>query len=84
MFPLVFSLLHKRDIATYNRFFTLLKDIASKHNLNFLPEKLVLTPNAARNAATDTFPTAEQQGCLFHYAEAIWRKTRECGLQTDY
>jgi len=38
MFPLVFSLLPGRDTATYNKFFTLLKDIASRHNFNFIPE----------------------------------------------
>jgi hypothetical protein len=43
MFLLVFSLLPKRHTATYKRFFTLLKNIASRHNFNFLPEKLVLT-----------------------------------------
>ena len=60
MFPLVFSLLPKRDIATYNRFFTLLKDIASRHNLNFSTRRVSLDFEcASRNAATDTFPTAE-------------------------
>ena len=38
-----FFTLHKRHTATYKRFFTLLNNIASRHNFNFLPEKLVLT-----------------------------------------
>jgi len=85
MLRLVFSVLPKRYIATYNRFFTLLKDMASRHNLNFSPRRVSLDlESASRNAATYTFPTAELQSCLFHYAKAIWRKTQECGLQTDY
>jgi hypothetical protein len=75
MFPLVFSLLPKRDTATYNRFFTLHRILPADTTSTFLPQEL---------AATYTFPTAELQGCLFHYAKAIWRKTQECGLQTDY
>ena len=39
-FPLVFSLLPKRDTATYNRFFTLLKNIAIRHNFNFSPTRV--------------------------------------------
>ena len=84
MFPLVFSLLPKRDTATYNRFFTLLKDIASRHNLNFSTRVSLDFECASRNAATDTFPTAELYGCLFHYLKTIWRKTQEGGLQTAY
>ena len=85
MLPLVFSLLPKKDTATYNRFVAILKDIASRHNLNFSPTRVSLDFEcASRNAAAYTFPTTELQGCLFNYAKAIWRKTQECGLQTDY
>ena len=44
MFPLVFSLLPKRDTATYNRFFAILKDIASRHNLNLSPRRAACLP----------------------------------------
>ena len=85
MLRLVFFVLPKRYIATYNRFVTLLKDIASRHNLNFSPRRVSLDlACVSRNPATYTFPTAELQGCLFHYGKVIWRKTQEFGLQTDY
>ena len=85
MFALVFSLLPKRDTATYNIFFTLLKDIASRHNLNFSPRRVSLDFEcASRNAATDTFPTAELYGYLFHYVKTIWRKTQVGRLQTAH
>ena len=85
MFPLVFSLLPKRDTATYNIFFTLLKDIASRHSLNFSPRRVTLYFEcASRNAATDTFSSADLLRFLFHYAKTIWRKTPYGGLQTAY
>jgi hypothetical protein len=66
-------------------FFTLLKDIASRHNLNFSPRRVSLNFEcASRNAATDTFPSAELLRFLFHYAKTIWRKIQYCGLQTAY
>lgn len=39
---------------------------------------------ASRNAVSHVFPNAELKGCLFHYAKAIWKKTQEYGLQTQY
>ena len=84
MLRLVFFVLLKRYFATYNIFVTLLKDIASRHTLYFSPRRVSLNLEcASRNAATYTFPTAELQGCLFHYGKAIWRKNQECGLPID-
>lgn len=85
MFPLVYSLLPKRDTATYVRLFTLLKQIANRQNINFEPNSVSLDFEcASRNAVTQIFPAAELKGCLFHYTKAIWKKTQECGLQTEY
>jgi hypothetical protein len=71
--------------ATYNRLFTLLKDIASRHSLNFSPRRVTLYFEcASRNAATDTFSSADLLRFLFHYAKTIWRKTPYGGLQTAY
>ena len=85
MFPLVYSLLPQRNADTYNRLFTLLKDIATRHNFNFSPDYINLDFEcASRNASLQVFPNAQLKGCLFHYAKAIWKKTQEYGLQTDY
>ncbi|XP_060070749.1 uncharacterized protein LOC132550676 [Ylistrum balloti] len=85
MFPFMYSLLPKRDTNTYNRLFTLLKDIAVRHNLDFSPCTVNLDFEcASRNAVTQTLPAAELKGCLFHYTSTIWEKTQEYGLQTDY
>jgi hypothetical protein len=72
MLPLVFSLQLKRDTATYNRLFAILKDIASRNNLNFSPRRVSFDLECvSRNAAAYTFPPTELQGFLFHYAKAI-------------
>ncbi|XP_076071644.1 uncharacterized protein LOC143043030 [Mytilus galloprovincialis] len=85
MFPLVYSLLPQRDAECYIRLFNLLKNIANQHNLNFHPNKVSLDFEcASRNAVSHVFPNAELKGCLFHYAKAIWKKTQEYGLQTQY
>ncbi|KAK3103968.1 hypothetical protein FSP39_023329 [Pinctada imbricata] len=85
MFPLVYSLLPKRDTATYTRFFTLFKDLATRHNQQLTPTTINLDfESASRNAATQAFPNVQLKGCLFHFTKAIWRKTQSLGMQVDY
>jgi hypothetical protein len=36
------------------------------------------------NAAGEQFPGIEHQGCLFHFAQAIYRKVQELGFATAY
>ena len=84
MFPLVFTLLPKRDKHTYNRLFTLLKEICQRHNQTFSPTSVSLDFEcASRSATVEAFQAAELKGCLFHYCKAIWKKTQEFGLQRD-
>ncbi|XP_063442112.1 uncharacterized protein LOC134722421 [Mytilus trossulus] len=74
-----------RDAEYYIRFFNLLKNIANQLYLNFHPNKVSLDFEcASRNAVSHVFPNAELKGSLFHYAKAIWKKTQEYGLQTQY
>ena len=35
-------------------------------------------------AIRDVFPTASIKGCVFHFTQAVWRKTQELGLKTTY
>ena len=56
MLRLVFSVLPKRYIATYNRFYTLLKDISSRHTINFSPRRVSLDLEyASCNALLSSF-----------------------------
>lgn len=85
MFPLVFTLLPKREIDTYIRLFNHLQYICRRHNQILSPTSVSLDFEcASRNAVVETFPTAELKGCLFHYCKVIWKKTHECGLERDY
>ena len=31
-----------------------------------------------------SFPTATVKGCFYHFAQAIWRKIQQLGLQVSY
>ena len=39
---------------------------------------------AALNALEQNFPTAELQGCFFHFGQAIWRQIQALGFQHRY
>ena len=39
---------------------------------------------ASLNALKQNFPTAELQGCFFHFRQAIWRQIRGLGFQHRY
>ena len=36
------------------------------------------------NALTAVYPDVQLKGCLFHWTQALWRKTQELGLQRAY
>ena len=39
---------------------------------------------AAIRAVEQSFPNADIKGCMFHYTQAIWRKTQQIGLAEQY
>lgn len=39
---------------------------------------------SAHNAVRAVFPTTHLRGCLFHFAQCIWRRTQRLGLVSDY
>ena len=39
---------------------------------------------ASLNALEQNFPTAELQGCFFHFGQAIWRQIQGIGFQHRY
>lgn len=84
MFPLVFSLLPKRDKDTSDSsLFS--KRYAGATTKPYRQLQSAWTSSVLQHiAVVDSFPIAELKGCLFHYCKAIWKKTQECGLQRDY
>ena len=39
---------------------------------------------ASINALSSVFPRVEHQGCLFHFAQSLYRKVVELGLKSQY
>ena len=69
----------------YNQCFTLLKSAAQDLHLRVLPERVISDFEAGLLQAIDLqFPMARIQGCFYHFAQAIWRKVQNLGLQTTY
>ena len=48
-------------------------------------EKVVLDfERATWEALREVVPDVSLQGCVFHWAQAVWRKVQEIGLQAAY
>ena len=66
---------------TYNQIFSTLKE----RDPSLQPDKIMIDfERAALNALTQNFPTAELQGCYFHFGQAIWRQIQALGFQLRY
>ncbi|XP_067679673.1 uncharacterized protein [Haliotis asinina] len=86
MFPLVYVLLPDRQRVTYTRLFDLLKTKVQETLSRPLAPSVIQTDFelAAIQAAENVFPQADVKGCLFHFCQAIWRKTQERGRAVTY
>ena len=83
--PLVYCLLPSRERDTYQRMMELLKREAANLNLVLQPQIVQIDFEAATLAAIRLcFPNSRIRGCLFHYGQAIWRKTQSLGLAARY
>jgi len=79
--PCVYALLPNKQEATYTTLFQILKD--ANDGLN--PRTMLMDyEKAALNAANAVFPDAEQQGCLYHLAQCVYRRVQASGLQERY
>ena len=80
--PVVFVLMNDKSTNTYVRVLTELKNL--KSNLNPVT---VMTDfeQASLLAFRRIFPDTNQQGCLFHLSQCIWRRMQQIpGLQEHY
>jgi len=61
-----------------------------RHLRNILPTSLNVREvvmdfeEAVWRAMAEIFPTATRKGCAFHWAQSVWRKMQELGLQRVY
>ena len=78
---MIFSLLAKKDAATYKRLWQQLKIL----NPNLTPSQwLIDYEMAAKTSLEEEFPDCEVKGCLFHKLDCYWRAVQRNGLQTRY
>ena len=85
-YPLVYALLPDRQTTTYVRLFENLKTHIHRIFNRVLDPVSVQTDfeMAAIRAVEQSFPNADIKGCMFHYTQAIWRKTQQIGLAEQY
>ena len=84
-YPLIYSLLPGKDQQIYTRLLTILQELCQQRNIPFRPTTMFLDYEVAiRNAAYTVFPGINIKGCVFHYAQCIWRNAQRHGLQIAY
>ena len=85
MIPVCISLLPYKNIATYTRLFTLIKAACLRYGLQFEPANFFIDfEMAVITTITQVFPNSRIRGCLFHFAQALWRQVQENGFVVSY
>ncbi len=65
--------------------FNLIRTACQRIGLQFLPATVFIDfESAVINTVTQLFPEARIRGCLFHFAQAIWRNVQKAGLTVRY
>ena len=77
---LVFALLPNKRRATYESFFTELKNITNLNPTSIVTDFELATIQASRAV----FPNSRNSGCFFHLSQNVYRKIQENGLQNHY
>ena len=73
------------QVTVANRCLSMLKEEAQNGGLQLHPEKIVTDFELGVIQAVELqFPMAKVQGCFYHYAQCIWRKVQNLGLQPAY
>lgn len=73
-FPCVYCLMPNRTTATYTRLLDALKALSPG-----LAPRTIMSDyeRSSINAFEDAFPLAEQKGCFFHFAQAVFRHIQQ-------
>ena len=83
--PLVFCLMSKRRFKDYKSIFKELLNLLDTNSLPCRVETIVCDfEKATWQAVRDLFPNVRLLGCFFHWSQAVLRKLKAIGLQTDY
>jgi len=71
--PLIFALLENKRTDSYVEVLEALKEVDSSLN----PSTVILDfEKAEHKAFKEVFPTSTIHGCLFHFAQSVWRRIR--------
>ncbi|RWS22636.1 uncharacterized protein B4U80_00804 [Leptotrombidium deliense] len=85
MVPVIYGLLPDRTVQTYIRMFHLIQQYCQTRNIVFNPQLFQIDYEvAAKKAIEEVFGMEKVRGCLFHFAQCVWRKVQENGLVVEY
>jgi hypothetical protein len=58
---------------------------AEKHGIVWNPSRFIIDYEmGAINALQHVFPDAQIKGCLFHFAQSVWRHVQSLGMAMEY
>ena len=84
-FPLVYCLLPGKSRAIYQRTLEIIERKAEELGLELHPDEVLTDFELATIQGIElAFPTTEEKGCLFHFAQALNQKISTLGLQVAY
>ena len=79
--PCVYFLLQRKNLATYNRMFEIMKGLLP----NLSPRKILVDfEKACISASLIAFPNTEVKGCYFHLCQSLIRKINTAGLKIEF
>ena len=83
--PVLYALLPNKRRDTYQRMLTLVKQKATSLGTVLDPPAFLADFELAiKQAVQLAFPTAEYQGCYFHFCQSLMRRVQRLGLQVQY
>ncbi len=80
-FPVIFVLMSSKTQELYEAVISKVKDLFPELSPQTLMSDFELS---SRNAMEISFPTAVLSGCVFHYAQSIWKRLQKLGLSKTY
>lgn len=85
LIPVVYCLLKRKNVDTYTKILRILKNTPININQNFAPATVLSDfENGILRSFADELPQSQQQGCLFHFCQCIYRKVQNLGLTAEY
>ena len=84
-FPFVYALLPNKTTITYNHLFTKIKECCLENGLHLNPSVILSDFEGGIICSIAVqFPGSRQQGCFYHFSQAIWKAVQNHGLQAEY